>query len=133
MKSQIISVIPPEKRHSKVFYALCTSGERDENGHYTMHYTPIRNARTFENSFGLDLVKFDGKISEGKTGMTVNSYHKTRENFELWLTTFGIEKLNKLIDEAVEKYGKSPRYTRPNEKSSDVFHKNDDGSWSVAV
>jgi len=107
-------------KHSNVFYALCW-GERDENGNRQIYFKPVESARSFTNPLGLDLVKFDGKISEGKTGMTLNPYHTKLDDFVKWANEFGVEKIQSLIDDAVEKYGISPRYTRPNEKRADVF------------
>ena len=106
--------------HSDIFYAFCW-GERDEDGRRQTYFKPIESARSFSNPLGLDLIEYDGRISEGKTGMELKPYHTRLDDFVKWANEFGVEKIQSLIDEAVAKYGISPRYTRPNEKRADVF------------
>ena len=82
-------------------------------------YTPQKSAVRFKNDFDADLFKFDNGISEGKTGLKlcgenefsdmVKNRNMTKESFE------------KLIADAVEKYGLSPRYTQPEVTKNQLF------------
>jgi hypothetical protein len=106
-----------EQKHSNVCYILKNIG-KDENGK-TMHkFEPVQNAKIFHNSYGLDLFEIDGKLTEGKSGLGVCDTNKFEEAFK----NYGIEKFHAMIESAVEKYGLSPRYTKPEETKNEVFH-----------
>lgn len=117
MSTQILSVLPPEKRHSNVFYSYCVTGQ-DDNGKSIREYVPVATARAYENSYGLDLVSIGSGIVEGRSGLYICGKKELAEVMER-----SGHVLQGLIKSAVEKNGLSPRYTRPNEKKSDVFPK----------
>jgi len=114
----VLSAKNPGNRHSKIFYALCYVG-KNEDGTKKNEYIPKRNARVLENKYGLDLVTIGKDISEGRSGMTMGDRH----NLDYLVEKHGLDALKKLIDAAVNTNGLSPRYTRPDEKFSEVFKK----------
>lgn len=101
--------------HSNIFYIL--KMKTDENGNREINYEPVQKAKTFKNTYGLDLFQHDGYISEGKSGLKVCKKYE----FEDIVNKYGIAKIESLIDESIKKYGLSPRYTRPDETKDDIF------------
>lgn len=116
-------------KHSDVCY-VC---RRDSFGHN--EYIPIRNAKPFKNKFGLDLfvvtsdfIGTDGKVianagsvTEGMTGMKLCN----KSDLDACISKYGIDKVNKLVSDFVEKHGFSPRYSCPDEDKKELFPESD--------
>lgn len=79
------------------------------------NYKEIKDAKKYNNDFGLDLFifidKYGTNISEGKTGMKLFTGNVSEDAFINRLKNIGgITLLNALITANIEKYGYSPRY-----------------------
>lgn len=103
-------------KHSNVFYIHKFEG-RDESGNMRFRWEAVQNARAHKNEYGLDLFKTEDNISEGKSGLKLCNKDKLDETIQ----KYGVEKINQIIQQHIEKYGLSPRYTRPDETKKDVF------------
>ncbi|MCI8389073.1 MAG: hypothetical protein HFE63_11505 [Clostridiales bacterium] len=111
------------KKHSGVCYIF----ERNSG------YKPEKKAHSVKNDLGLDLFRFNNKLYEGQTGLQIHD--------ELDLAGLknridhigGMEKLQQVIDENIERNGLSPRYTRPYEKRQDIFPTNRDENLVFAA
>lgn len=117
--------------HSDVCYVQ-TRNSRGE-----IEYRAVRKAKPYKNDYGLDLfvttadvvsddgsrkISRRGSITDGVTGMKLCDVN----DFEDCINRHGIEKIKEMIAKAAEKNGQSPRYTRPDEKKSDVFPQKDE-------
>lgn len=117
-------------KHSNVFYI----SRPDNNGH--IEYIPIKEAKTLKNPYGLDLfyVTSDiygtdekrplsraGSVTEGMTGMKLCN----KSDLDACISKYGIDKVNKLVSDFVEKHGFSPRYSCPDEDKKELFPESD--------
>lgn len=100
--------------HSNVYYSLCLN--REAGKPLTKIFVAQKNARKLENKYGLDLFTVKNLIVEGRTGLMI--CHKGE--LEDFIQRVGKE-LELRIAKAIEIDGISPRYSRPNEKKSEVF------------
>lgn len=79
-------------------------------------FSPVREAKPFQNDFGLDLFRYKGAAYEGRTGLRLCPLQEA-EYLDLFIKSHGgIEKVQQVIDSSLERTGLSPRYSRPDEK-----------------
>lgn len=99
-------------KHGKVYYALVWAN--DKNGFRTnkTKWVEKSNARNMTNDLGLDLVTYDGKVHEGKSGQTIGY----RCDFEKIIEKHGVEAIERLVTESIEQHGISPRYEQNGKK-----------------
>lgn len=112
--------------HSDVYYIA------RPNDNHGIDYIPIKDAKPFKNKYGLDLfvvtadikgtdekrpISSAGSVTDGMTGMKLCM----KPDFEACVAKYGIDKINKIISDFIEKYGWSPRYSRHDEKMSELF------------
>lgn len=103
--------------HSNVFYIRI-------GGRENAKYEPVRTAMAYKNDLGLDLFRHDhGKISEGKTGMSICSPDSAIKTFDEVVKKYGAERLINVIEDTVKIVGYSPRYTQPKVMKKDLFEK----------
>ena len=84
-------------------------------------FSPVREAKPFHNDFGLDLFQYKGAVYEGRTGLQFCPLKQAEDIASVIGKHGGLEKVQKLIADSLERTGLSPRYTRPNEKKKDIF------------
>lgn len=114
-----------EREHSNVCYIMKFDG-KDENGKHIYRFEAVEKAKPFKNQYGLDIFEIKGELTEGRSGLKLCN----KDQFESNMEKTTPEQMEKIINGAVEKYGLSPRYTRPEETKKDVFEKKEsDGSF----
>ena len=84
-------------------------------------FLPAQETKPVRNEFGLDLFQHRGSVYEGKTGLQFCSLQQVEDLAGFVEKHGGIEKVQKLIADSLERTGLSPRYTRPDEKKKDIF------------
>ena len=84
-------------------------------------FSPVREAKPFHNDFGLDLFQYKGAVYEGRTGLQFCPLKQATDIASFIGKHGGLEKVQKLIADSLERTGLSPRYTRPDEKKKDIF------------
>lgn len=84
-------------------------------------FLPAQETKPVRNEFGLDLFQHRGSVYEGKTGLQFCSLQQAEDLAGFVEKHSGIEKVQKLIADSLERTGLSPRYTRPDEKKKDIF------------
>ena len=84
-------------------------------------FLPAQETKPVRNEFGLDLFQHSGSVYEGKTGLQFCSLQQAEDLAGFVEKHGGIEKVQKLIADSLERTGLSPRYTRPDEKKKDIF------------
>lgn len=84
-------------------------------------FLPAQETKPVRNEFGLDLFQHRGSVYEGKTGLQFCSLKQAEDLAGFVEKHGGIEKVQKLIADSLERTGLSPRYTRPDEKKKDIF------------
>lgn len=84
-------------------------------------FLPAQETKPVRNEFGLDLFQHRGSVYEGKTGLQFCSLQQAEDLAGFVEKHGGIEKVQKLIADSLERTGLSPRYTRPDEKKKDIF------------
>lgn len=84
-------------------------------------FLPAQETKPVHNEFGLDLFQHRGSVYEGKTGLQFCSLQQAEDLAGFVEKHGGIEKVQKLIADSLERTGLSPRYTRPDEKKKDIF------------
>lgn len=84
-------------------------------------FSPVREAKPFHNDFGLDLFQYKGAVYEGRTGLQFCPLKQAADIASFIGKHGGLEKVQKLIADSLERTGLSPRYTRPDEKKKDIF------------
>ena len=84
-------------------------------------FSPVQEAKPLRNEFDLDLFQHRGSVYEGKTGLQFCPLQQAGELAGFIEKYGGIEKVQKLIADNLERTGLSPRYTRPDEKKKDIF------------
>lgn len=117
--------------HSDVYYIA------RPNGNHSIDYIAIKDAKPFKNKYGLDLfvvtadikgtddnrlISSAGSVTDGMTGMKLCM----KPDFEACVVKYGIDKINKIISDFIEKHGWSPRYSRHDEKMSELFPVNNE-------
>ena len=80
----------------------------------------LRGVRPFFSD-KFDITKHRGSVYEGKTGLQFCSLQQAEDLAGFVEKHGGIEKVQKLIADSLERTGLSPRYTRPDEKKKDIF------------
>ena len=114
-----------EQEHSNVCYILKRDSE-DKTGKTIYRFEAVEKAKPFKNKYGFDIFEIDGNLTEGRSGLGIG----IKCQFESNMSKTTPEQMEKIINGAVEKYGLSPRYTRPEETKKDVFgEKESDGSF----
>src|SRR5699024_303188 len=83
-------------------------------------FFPAKDTKPVRNEFGLDLFQHRGSVYEGKTGLQFCSLQQAEDLAGFVEKHGGIEKVQKLIADSLERTGLSPRYTRPDEKKKDI-------------
>jgi hypothetical protein len=91
---------------------------KDENGNLKFKWEAAQDAKIYKNTYGLDLFRIEKNISEGKSGFKICDIDK----LDSIVQQYGIDKINQIIQQHIDKYGLSPRYTRPDETKKEVFH-----------
>jgi len=81
----------------------------------------VEKATGCKNSHGLDLFRYKKNVYEGRSGAGFISESELPNLDKKIEAMGGIEKLNEIIAQMLKKTGLSPRYTRPDERKSDVF------------
>lgn len=99
------------KKHSAVCYVY-----HREDG-----YKPEEKAHTVKNDLGLDLFRFQNRLYEGQTGLQIHDTTDLSGLKDRIERIGGMEKLQQIMDENIQRNGLSPRYTRPNETRQDIF------------
>ena len=84
-------------------------------------FSPIQEAKSFQNEFGLDLFQYKGAIYEGRTGLCLCNLQQSQDLSGFMERHGGLESIEKQITNSLGRTGLSPRYTRPNEKKKDIF------------
>ena len=84
-------------------------------------FLPAQETKPVRNEFGLDLFQHRGSVYEGKTGLQFCSLQQAEDLAGFVEKHGGIEKVQKLIADSLERTGLSPRYTRPDEKKRTSF------------
>lgn len=84
-------------------------------------FSPVQEAKPFHNDFGLDLFQYKGAVYEGRTGLQFCPLKQAADIASFIEKHGGLEKVQKLIADSLERTGRSPRYTRPDEKKKDIF------------
>lgn len=84
-------------------------------------FKPKEKAHTVKNELGLDLFRFNNRLYEGQTGLQIHDTTDLSGLKERIEKIGGMERLQKIIDENIQKNGLSPRYTRPDETRQDIF------------
>lgn len=84
-------------------------------------FSPVREAKSFQNEFGLDLFQYKGAIYEGRTGLCLCNLQQSQDLSGFMERHGGLESIEKQITNSLGRTGLSPRYTRPNEKKKDIF------------
>ena len=84
-------------------------------------FLPAQETKPVRNEFGLDLFQHRGSVYEGKTGLQFCSLQQAEDLAGFVEKHGGIEIVQKLIADSLERTGLSPRYTRPDEKKKDIF------------
>ena len=102
-------------KHSNVFYKRNTEGQ----------YDPLEVAKAVRNKAGFDLFRVRFDLYEGSTGLMAKS-HGSMEELQSTINHLGADtalrtRYEKAIAENRERYGLSPRYTRPHEKYAELF------------
>ena len=83
-------------------------------------FSPVKEAKPFHNDFGLDLFQYKGAVYEGRTGLQFCPLKQATDIASFIGKHGGLEKVQKLIADSLERTGRSPRYTRPDEKKKDL-------------
>lgn len=98
------------EQHSDVYYIFKNKA-----------FNPVREAKSFHNSLGLDLFQYHGFIYEGRTGLRLCTMQESA-NLESFVERHGgLESLQKLISDSLKRTGLSPRYAQPDKRKKDVF------------
>ena len=99
-------------KHGKVYYALVWVN--DENGFRTKEtkFVERSNARNMTNDLGLDLVTYDGKVHEGRSGQTIGY----KCDFKKIIEKYCASEIEALVESSIAQYGLSPRYAQANDK-----------------
>ena len=84
-------------------------------------FSPVKEAKSFHNDFGLDLFQYKGAVYEGRTGLQFCPLKQAADIASFIEKHGGLEKVQKLIADSLARTGLSPRYTRPDEKKKDLF------------
>ena len=84
-------------------------------------FSPVREAKSFQNEVGLDLFQYKGAIYEGRTGLCLCNMQQVKDLSAFMERHGGLEAVEKRIASSLGRTGLSPRYTRPNEKKKDIF------------
>ena len=84
-------------------------------------FSPIQEAKSFQNEFGLDLFQYKGAIYEGRTGLCLCNLQQSQDLSGFMERHGGLESIEKQITNSLGRTGLSPRYTRPVEKKKDIF------------
>ena len=100
-------------KHSKKYYALVWVN--DENGFRTKEtkFVERSTARNMTNELGLDLVTYDGKVHEGRSGQTIGY----RCDFEKIIEKYGVSVIEKLVEDSIKEHGLSPRYEQTSDEN----------------
>jgi len=104
-------------KHNAICYILKNDG-RDKNGSPIRKWEAVQEAKPFKNNYNLDLFEINGDLTEGRCGLKMCSVNK----FEKTISQYGIDKIEETIRAAIEKYGLSPRYIKPDEIKKEVFN-----------
>ena len=91
---------------------------------YDPHNNDFRaeeKAKPISNTLGLDIFEFRDSAYEGRSGARLCPMSDIPFLNDKIKWSGGMEKLQTTINQHIEKHGLSPRYTRPNEKKSEVF------------
>ena len=99
------------KKHSAVCYVY-----KREAG-----YQPEEKAHTVKNDLGLDLFRFNNRLYEGQTGLQIHDTTDLSGLKDRLERIGGMERLQQIIDDNIQRNGLSPRYTRPGETRQDIF------------
>ena len=84
-------------------------------------YRAVEKAKSISNSYGLDIFSYNGAAYEGRCGIRLCSADEI-DNLGTRIDKIGgIDKLQERIKQTIGQHGLSPRYTRPDEKKSDIF------------
>lgn len=73
------------------------------------------------NLVKLDLFAYNAAVYEGQTGLRVCSVSEAERLSEIIARNGGMERMEQLIAESIQKNGLSPRYARPDELKKEVF------------
>lgn len=76
-------------------------------------FLPAQETKPVRNEFGLDLFQHRGSVYEGKTGLQFCSLQQAEDLAGFVEKHGGIEKVQKLIADSLERTGLSPRYSIP--------------------
>ncbi len=100
------------KEHSAVCYIY-----DPRNGEFRAE----EKAKPINNPLGLDIFEYQDYAYEGRSGARLCPMSDIPFLSDKIKRTGGMEKLQATINQHIENHGLSPRYTRPNEKKSEVF------------
>lgn len=75
-------------------------------------FLPAQETKPVLNEFGLDLFQHRGSVYEGKTGLQFCSLQQAEDLAGFVEKHGGIEKVQKLIADSLERTGLSPRYMK---------------------
>ena len=99
------------KKHSAVCYVFKRDGG----------FQPQKKAHTVKNDLNLDLFEYDKALYEGQTGLKIHDKVDLPGLKDRIEAIGGMEKLQTIIEDNINRNGLSPRYTRPDEKKTEVF------------
>jgi hypothetical protein len=102
-------------KHSNVYYIYKKDLGKEAG------FEAVEKAKAVKNDYGLDLFLYKGNVFEGRTGC---KFITEAELFNLdfkMKSIGGVEGFNKLVENLLPKTNESPRYTRPDERKTDIF------------
>ncbi|MCL2189051.1 MAG: hypothetical protein FWB87_09845 [Defluviitaleaceae bacterium] len=84
-------------------------------------FEAIEKAKGVRNKLGLDLFRYNGRVYEGRTGLSFANESDIPSLAAVIEKFGGMSKLEEIIAEQLSKIGESPRYIRPDERKQDIF------------
>lgn len=84
-------------------------------------FSPIQEAKSFQNEFGLDLFQYKGAIYEGRTGLCLCNLQQSQDLSGFMGRHGGLESIENRLQTALGRTGLSPQLHPPNEKKKDIF------------
>lgn len=99
-----------EQEHSNIGYVVKFTGNN-------IRYELVRGGQSFDNQYGLDLFEYNGSLTEGRTGLRMCFL----DGLDNLIKEHTIEEIENLIQKHINKYGISPRYSRPNETRKEAL------------
>lgn len=87
-------------------------------------FSPVKEAKSFHNDFGLDLFQYKGAVYEGRTGLQFCPLKQAADIASFIEKHGGLEKVQKLIADSLARTGLSPVTPGRMKRKKICFHRN---------